>query len=118
MSKYNAGDKFIIEIGEEYETSMKFGLEENSPVELFKIKGFNSLVFDDNGLDKLQKYEEEVIATKFYEKGLQDAWELTRKIMVDDKFAVFGHRVKLLESAVTRAHSCRQNHKSHSFFSL
>lgn len=81
MSKYNAGDKFIIEIGEEYETSMKFGLEENSPVELFKIKGFNSLVFDDNGLDKLQKYDEAQIPySEAYNKGLQDAWKLALKV--------------------------------------
>ena len=41
----NVGDKFIIEIGEVF--------TEN----LYRVKGFNSLVFDDNVLNKLEKYE-------------------------------------------------------------
>lgn len=38
--------KYIIEV------------EDNAVDGLFKAKGFNTLVFDQNGLDKLQKYEE------------------------------------------------------------
>lgn len=52
-----AGDKFIIEIGEVFKTTgtyMAYGCEEES---LYRVKGFNSLVFDDNGLNKLEKYE-------------------------------------------------------------
>lgn len=100
MSKYKVGDKFIVEIEE---TICGYGNNPNDTGHitepLHRIKGFNTLVFDSYGLDKLQKYEEEVIATKFYEKGrqealeevqncesygyekgLQDAWELARKI--------------------------------------
>lgn len=55
------GDKFIIEIGEVFTakgTYMAYGCEENEYEEnLYRIKGFNSLVFDDNGLNKLEKYE-------------------------------------------------------------
>lgn len=55
------GDKFVIEIGEVFKatgTYMAYGCEENGYEEnLYRIKGFNSLVFDDNGLNKLEKYE-------------------------------------------------------------
>lgn len=47
---YNIGDKFIIEIEKE------MSLEVDEP--LYKIKGFNALVFDGNGLDRLERYEE------------------------------------------------------------
>lgn len=42
----NVGDKFIIEIGDVVGDN------------LYKIKGFNALVFDDNGLKKLRKYDD------------------------------------------------------------
>lgn len=44
---YKVGDKFIIEIGEIFENKGKT---------LYRIKGFNSLVFDKNGLNKLSRY--------------------------------------------------------------
>lgn len=43
--KHKAGEKFIIEIDR---------IEGN----LYGIKGFNALVFDDNGLDKLQSMKD------------------------------------------------------------
>ena len=56
------GDKFIIEIGEVFTakgTYMAYGCEENEYEEnLYRIKWFNSLVFDDNGLNRLEKYYE------------------------------------------------------------
>ena len=56
MSKYKVGDKFIIEIEKIYESSLK-GIDvlEDMTEPLYKIKGFNSLVFDKNGLDRLEK---------------------------------------------------------------
>lgn len=55
------GDKFIVEIGEVFKatgTYMAYGCEENEYEEnLYRIKGFNSLVFDDHGLNRLEKYE-------------------------------------------------------------
>ena len=42
-------------------------------VELWKACGFNALVFDQNGLDKLTPYETARKLT--YENGLNDAWE-------------------------------------------
>lgn len=56
MSKYKVGDKFIIEIENVYESSLK-GIDvfEDMTEPLYKIKGFNSLVFDKNGLDRLEE---------------------------------------------------------------
>jgi len=89
MSKYKVGDKFIVEIAG---TSPSFDVNDNANV-LYRAKGFNTLVFDDNGLDKLQKINpklkiediddmlaEHDLKKKAYEKGLADAWELARKI--------------------------------------
>ena len=91
MSKYNAGDKFIIEIGEIFtgDCSIRNRLEER-----YAIKGFNALMFDNNGLDRLQRYDGNTCldgvqaglesldcsVRNAYEKGLSDAWELARKI--------------------------------------
>lgn len=67
---------------------------------LYKAKGFNSLVFDQNGLDKLEKYngfdalEIELNARNKgydsgYDDGLKDAWELAKKVVYDTTFAQF-----------------------------
>lgn len=100
MNKYKVGDKFIVEIEEIYNGDL---VKHEEHIHLHRIKGFNSLVLDEYGLDKLQQYEEEVIATKFYEKGrqealeevqncesygyekgLNDAWELARKLELNE----------------------------------
>lgn len=49
-------DKYIIELAETYELA-SIGNSEASPSKLYRVKGFNSLVFDENGLSKLKKYE-------------------------------------------------------------
>lgn len=56
MIKYNVGDKFIIEIAEKVRDN------------LYRIKGFNSLVFDDNGLKKLKRVQEKTRLDDFREK--------------------------------------------------
>ena len=48
------GDKFIIEIGEVFKATGTYMACGES---LYRVKGFNSLVFDDNGLNRLEKYE-------------------------------------------------------------
>lgn len=45
---YKAGDRFVLTIGEEIQT-------DSGP--LFRVKGFNALVFDNHGLNKLQRLE-------------------------------------------------------------
>ena len=52
--EYKPGDKFIIEI----ESLFENGDLSKPPICLYRIKGFNSLVFDASGLDRLEKYEE------------------------------------------------------------
>lgn len=93
---YTVGDKFIIEID---------SVMTNKKGALYGINGFNSLVFDEKGLDRLEKAENlerlaydrgyskaendyfkqtEVDAENTmqagYEKGLSDAWECLKKI--------------------------------------
>ena len=48
------GDKYIIEIGEIYSSPCAV----DSPETLYRIKGFNSLVFDSKGLEKITPYKE------------------------------------------------------------
>jgi hypothetical protein len=94
MSKYKAGDKFVIEIGAE-----RLG----DPI-LYRIKGFNTLVFDDNGLDRLEQvnggptlrdaYDEG------YKKGLRDAWGCARIIA---NFDSAEHDIKTLVEQIKGA---------------
>lgn len=71
MSKYHKGDKFIVEIKE---------VIESDNGRLYR-SDFKTLTFDDNGLDRLQKYgEEQIPYSEAYNKGLNDAWELAKKL--------------------------------------
>lgn len=45
MNKYKTGDRFVIELEKEIDPGM------------FKVKGFNALVFDESGLDRLAKVD-------------------------------------------------------------
>lgn len=62
----NIGDKYIIEIESIYGQSITVPAGTNpedvkppkGPGKLYRIKGFNSLIFDENGLSKLKKYKE------------------------------------------------------------
>lgn len=49
-----SGSKYIVEIEDVYVSS---DIDAN-PTHLYRIKGFNSLVFDETGLDKLKTLEE------------------------------------------------------------
>lgn len=49
MSRYHAGDKFVITVAEVFEGSNT----------LYRIKGFNTCIFDAKGLDKLDALREE-----------------------------------------------------------
>ena len=79
MSKYKVGDKFIINIKE---------VLESEKGTLYRAN-YNTLVFDDYGLDGLQKYDAlqdrleliEELKKAEYNKGLTDAWELAKKIL-------------------------------------
>jgi hypothetical protein len=76
MSKYNVGDKFIIEIS-------KNDTNELDTTEYYITNG--SRVYEKEELDRLQKYEEEQIPySEAYDKGLEDAWKCARKIFTTD----------------------------------
>lgn len=79
MNKYEVGNRFIIEIGEAVNLS-------TNPDTLYKIKGFNSLVFDNNGLDKLKPLEscfvpESKSSEEIYNEGMDEAWEFAKTII-------------------------------------
>lgn len=87
--------KYIIEI----EDAPYMAEEGNTSIALYKAVGFNSLLFDKNGLDKLapyiadEAYEEgytlaeskyrevrDQVEREAYQRGLDDSWEAARKI--------------------------------------
>ena len=84
MSKYKVGDKFIIEIAEVYENVLNGvdAFEAATSEPLYRIKGFNSLVFDKNGLDKLEKLKESlpIPYSEAYKKGMSDTWDVAREL--------------------------------------
>ena len=70
--------KYIIEIEDE-----PFGRNDDPNIphgmdELYRAKGFNALVFDQNGLDKLTPLDKEL--EEAYQKGLDEAWKAITKI--------------------------------------
>lgn len=90
MSKPKIGDKYIIEI----DSHMT-----NKNGDLYGVKGFRSLVLDQNSLEKLMPYDaDEAYAEGYtlaeskyrearhqlgletYQRGLDDAWDAARKI--------------------------------------
>lgn len=86
------GRKYVIEIEQEYSANMRKGSSDMvDPIKLYKVKGFNNLVFDEQGLDKLKRMPEleqidarmteiDAIQKTAYENGLHDAWEIAKKI--------------------------------------
>ena len=56
---------------------------------LWRVKGFNSLVFDEEGLSRLEELNSDYINEHYgslqddaYQRGLDDAWEAARKIVL------------------------------------
>lgn len=86
------GRKYVIEIEQEYSANMRKGSNDIvAPIKLYKAKGFNSLVFDEQGLSKLKRVPEleqiekerkewEEARQQAYENGLHDAWGIAKKI--------------------------------------
>lgn len=82
MNEYKVRDKFVIEIEEIYENVLSNAFEEDVPRQLYKIKGFESLVFDKDGLDKLEKVKNSlpIPYSEAYKKGMNDAWDIAREL--------------------------------------
>ena len=77
MSKYKVGDSFIITIAEVSE-----GAQSKNP--LYRIQGFDSLTFNDRGLDKLDKVRDEntdAFLEAQYKKGYEEGCEVSNKII-------------------------------------
>lgn len=82
IPKYHPGDRFVIEV-----ESILTG-EDGTP--LYKIKGFNALVFDNSGLDRLERAEnKEVIDIKehYAEIYKELAGARARATMIADKIS-------------------------------
>lgn len=88
---YKVGDKFLIQIAEGikgYGNNPEAPDPLNLPV-LYRIKGFNALVFDKFGLDKLEKVEEEKYPPSELERfrqeafnaGMNEAWDIAKRIV-------------------------------------
>lgn len=91
------GDKFIIEIGGYYFSEIAGGYDTghevpeemlDKPAKLYRVKGFNSLVFDQNGLDRLEQYIEESAAKEAYALGAEEAWECAQEIVAKTRDAI------------------------------
>ena len=59
---------------------------------LWRVKGFNSLVLDEEGLSRLEELNSDYINEHYrdlqdtvYQRGLDDAWEAAKKIVCDEK---------------------------------
>lgn len=75
----NVGDRFIIEIGAIADVQ-GLGADNDNIDTLYKVKGFNSLVFDDNGIKKLAKAKDLKDEVKeAYKKGYAKAMEDIQK---------------------------------------
>lgn len=69
------GDKFIIEIDEFFE-NYDANATGAGPRWLYKAKGFNSLVFDEIGLSKMEKFDDGLFTKRYaeeYSRGFVDA---------------------------------------------
>lgn len=83
MEKYYTGDKFVIQIGDEFDSPTAIGT-------LYRIKGFNSLVFDEAGLDKLDKYKTHEDAYQDGKKFAEDAYKLLFDLNSAELEDIFG----------------------------
>lgn len=74
--------KYIIEIGDEFKDI--YGNK------LYKAEGFKSLVFDQNGLNKLKKYEADTTYNEGYKKGYKDGKKIAYQVGYEDARKKFG----------------------------
>ena len=78
--------KYIIEIEEKPLCVFDKDTQTYFP-RLWRVKGFNSLVFDEEGLSRLEELNSDYINDNFgglqddaYKRGLDDAWEAAKKL--------------------------------------
>lgn len=87
MGNYKIGDKFVMEIDEVIDGDFY-----NDDDVLYRIKGFNALVFDNYGLGKLKnvtsgyvctKEEIEKLKIEAHKSGMMEAWIIIKSIIFD-----------------------------------
>ncbi len=98
--------KYIIEIEDE-----PFGRNDDPVIphgmdELYRAKGFNSLVFDENGLEKLTSFDKAL--EEAYQKGLDDAWKAIIKIAKMPDVERMTHFGEVWISNILNAYSLEQ----------
>lgn len=71
------GDKFVIEIAEVFP-----GAESGKPK--YRIKGFDNLVFDDNGLKRLTNFSD--LYNLAYQDGYMEGYRMADQPNVDGRF--------------------------------
>lgn len=91
------GKKYVIEFEEE--PFIKDPII-SAPEELWRVKGFNSLVFDENGIKKLTPLEDTLDLDKLevhmngfdegYDAGLRILWDRIRKVFGDSHDGTYG----------------------------
>lgn len=64
---YKPGDKFIVEISSVYDVSD--GAKRDRPQTLYRMKHFNALTFDEDGIKKLEPYSGELLYSTGYKDG-------------------------------------------------
>lgn len=77
------GDKFIIEIGDRLEKIAFPNGQFQLTGEYYNIKGTFAMI-SEREYENLKKYDEEGIKKEGYEKGLNEAWEIAKKISMMD----------------------------------
>lgn len=83
MVDYRIGDRFIIEIGDTC-------VHESDPTKkLYCAKGFNTLTFDERGLNKLCMLDEDV----YQRQGIELMWAVVKKEFIN------GRLLELIESS-------------------
>lgn len=86
--------KYIIEIEDVPFSKVRFDADNGAQnINLYRAKGFNALVFDKNGLDKLTPLNKAL--DESYQQGLDDAWNATKQLIakwVNGDDDVFGDK--------------------------
>lgn len=90
------GKKFIIELEQDQFVN-------GSGSALYRVKGFNSLVFDSEGIKKLKPYEEpdlNAIKSSAYRAGYDDACLGRKRYADDDDVIIIGDEVEVVGTNV------------------
>ena len=113
-------DKYVIELEEMY---VRNGSErvQNSPERLYRVKGFNSLVFDDAGLKKLKKASDSdaVERVRELEKQVEVLKKKCKKSFEDGRKSALNDLAEFVSSNNEKScGNCEPCHKSEKHFEV